>query len=99
MIIKSCEMKWCALLVAVRVDVSASVLDKNRSTLEVTVVCGMMQCCPAIRIHVIQICFALDDRVQCLFLSILLKFRKNCLVNGSLTENAHFVIYFVATVN
>ena len=48
-------MQRSALLVAVRVDVGATILDKNSSTLEVTVVSGMMQCCPPI-LSLIHIC-------------------------------------------
>ena len=99
MIIESSEMQRSTLLVAVRVDVGATIFDKNSSTLEVTVVSGMMQCCPPIGIHVIQICFTLNDGVQGLLLGTLLKFGEHSLVNGCLTKDAHFVIYFVATVN
>lgn len=99
MIIQSCEMQGSALLVAVRVDAGTSILDKNSCTLKIPVVGGMMQCCPSIGIHVIQICFAINNSVQGLFFSTLLKFGEYCLVNGSLAKDAHFVIYFVATVN
>ena len=68
-------MQGSALLVAVRVDVGATILDKNSSTLEIPVVSGMMQSSPPIRVHVIQICFALNDGVQSLLLRPLLQFR------------------------
>ena len=75
MIIESSEMQRSALLVAIRVDVGATVLDQNSSTLEVPVVSGMMQSSPPIGVHVIQICFALNDGMQGFLLRPLLKFR------------------------
>lgn len=58
-----------------------------------------MQGSPTVGVHVVQVCLALNDGMQGLLLSGLLQLRENCLVNWSLTENAHLVIDLIATVD
>jgi hypothetical protein len=98
-VIQGREMQRGALLVAVGVDICPAVLDQNSRALKVTVVCGVMQGGPPVGIHVIQVGLALNDGMQGLLLGGLLKLRENCLVNWSLTENAHLVIDLIATVD
>ncbi len=92
-------MQRGALLVTVGVDICPTVLNQNGRTLKVTVVCGVMQGGPPVGVHVVQVCLALNDGMEGLLLGGLLQLRENCLVNWSLTENAHLVIDLIATVD
>jgi len=88
-------MKSRLLLVWVSVYVG-TVLDQNGSAVNIAVVGGVNQRCPAVGVKRVQVSVALNDRIECdSFLCILWE---NCAVNGCFACDALPVINLVSTV-
>lgn len=90
-------MEWRSLLVAICIYLSIC-FQQTTSRIEITDIGSMMERRPAIWIHIIYVGVAIfDNWLQCLL--FVATFWKNCLVDGSFSENALSIINFAATVD